>query len=164
MTWRTVFAVLRRSISVSASSTNWDNVSAYARIYKITTTASAVETVQDHRVGKYGIFGAERPTLWNQQTDNYTLALTDAENAVAMNKASAVNLTVPPNSSVAFPVGAAVLVYAEGAGDVTVLSGSGVTIRVPIAGSPNTPVLSQYRMATLVKRGSDEWIVSGQLS
>ena len=43
-------------------------------------------------------------------TDNYTLVIHDAAKIVNMNKGSAVNLTVPPESSVAFTIGSQVLV------------------------------------------------------
>ena len=41
----------------------------------------------------------------NTQTANYTLVLGDAGKSVEMNNASARTITVPPNSSVAFPTG-----------------------------------------------------------
>src|SRR5664279_3164644 len=41
----------------------------------------------------------------NARTANYTLVLADAGKLVTMNVSSANNLTVPLNSSVAFPVG-----------------------------------------------------------
>ena len=52
--------VLRSSgaISVSASSTNWDDSTAYARVYKITTGSSTVTATEDHRVGPGGVFGS----------------------------------------------------------------------------------------------------------
>jgi hypothetical protein len=43
-------------ISTSTASTNWDNTTDYARVYKITTGASAVSgTPEDHRVTTNGI-------------------------------------------------------------------------------------------------------------
>jgi len=40
--------------SCSTSSTNWDNTSAYARVYKVTTSSTAVTSVEDHRAGPAG--------------------------------------------------------------------------------------------------------------
>lgn len=49
------------AISVSSASTNWDNVAAYARVYKITTAGGVVTAVEDHRVGEHGVHGQKAP-------------------------------------------------------------------------------------------------------
>lgn len=98
---------------------------------------------------------------WNQQTASYTLDLTDANNGVAMNVATANTLTVPPNSSQAIPVGASILIEQEGAGLTTVAAGAGVTIRKR---GGSLALGGQYALATLVKRGTDEWILSGDIA
>ena len=69
--------------------------------------------------------------------------------------AGAVTATVPPNSSVAFPVGTVVNVYSAGAGGVTVAAGSGVTVR------NNADPLVQYGEVSLRKDGTDEWVRVG---
>jgi len=44
-------------ISTSTATTNWTDGTNYCRIYKITTGASSVSAVEDHRVGPtYGLF------------------------------------------------------------------------------------------------------------
>lgn len=96
----------------------------------------------------------------NTLTDSYTLVLGDAGKCVEINKVTAVNLTVPPNSSVAFAVGTIIEVAQIGAGTVTVVAGAGVTIR-----TPGTLILrGQYSTASLRKRGTDEWVLSGDVS
>ncbi len=64
----------------------------------------------------------------NAQTTDYTLVLADAGKSVDLNAATAKNVTVPPNASVAFPIGALVEVAQAGAGAVTLVAGGGVTI------------------------------------
>jgi hypothetical protein len=91
------------------------------------------------------------------QTADYVLALADAGTAVEMNKASAVTVTVPPNSSVAFSTGTIVEVFQLGAGQVTVAAGVGVTLRAAFG----TKTAAQYTSAFLRKRAADEWIVFG---
>lgn len=51
--------VLRSSgvLSASTSNTNWNDSTNYARVYQITTSASAVSAVQDHRAGPGGVHG-----------------------------------------------------------------------------------------------------------
>ena len=56
----------------------------------------------------------------NDQTGtSYTTVLTDAGKIVTMTNAGASTLTIPPNSSVAYPVGAIISVEVLGAGAVT---------------------------------------------
>lgn len=97
----------------------------------------------------------------NTQTDSYTLVLGDAGKVVEMNKATAVNLTVPPNSSVAFPTNTMIDISQYGAGQVTIVAGSGVTIR---SSGSKLKLTGQYSGATLYKRGTDEWVLVGDLS
>jgi hypothetical protein len=42
-------------LSVSTATTNWNDTATYGRLYKITTSASAVTAVEDHRAGPNGI-------------------------------------------------------------------------------------------------------------
>jgi hypothetical protein len=43
------------ALSVSTATTNWNDTATYGRLYKITTSASAVTAVEDHRAGPNGI-------------------------------------------------------------------------------------------------------------
>jgi hypothetical protein len=93
----------------------------------------------------------------NTQTDSYTLVLGDAGGLVESNKGTANDVTVPPNSSVAFPLKTRIDLVQYGAGQATVVAGSGVTIR-----SRNGLKLSgQYAGASLYKRATDEWVLIG---
>jgi hypothetical protein len=54
------YIVVNRStgaISVSTTSTNWDDTANYARVYKVTASGSAVESTEDHRAGLHGVIG-----------------------------------------------------------------------------------------------------------
>lgn len=95
-----------------------------------------------------------------QSGTSYTLVLADASKIIECTSASAVSVTVPPNSSVAFPVGTVVDVAQFGAGTLTLVQGSGVTIRTPATLS----LRAQYSTATLRKRATDEWILAGDLA
>lgn len=95
----------------------------------------------------------------NTQTANYTLALTDAGKTVEMDVASANNLTVPPNSTVAFPVGTVIEVCQVGAGQTTIVAGTGVTVR-----TPETLVMTgQWSTVSLRKRATDVWVLAGDV-
>jgi hypothetical protein len=112
----------------------------------------------------YGITDAEALGLLagiNTQTASYTLALTDIGKAVEMNVGAANNLTVPPNSSVAFAIGSRIDLTQMGAGQTTIVAGSGVTIRQR---ESKLKMAGQYAGASLYKRATDEWVLFGDLS
>lgn len=94
------------------------------------------------------------------KTANYTLdwdAVTggDAGSVVLMSVGSANTLTVPPNSTEAFPLNTTISVTQYGVGVTTVTAGAGVTIRYSNA----TGVMGgQFQFATLLKIGTDEWL------
>jgi hypothetical protein len=97
----------------------------------------------------------------NAQTDSYTLVLADARKTVTINKATAVNLTVPPNADVAFPIGTKIPVEQLGAGQITFVAGTGVTIN-SLAG--NLKISGQYGAAVLTKHATNVWTLSGNLA
>lgn len=97
---------------------------------------------------------------FNTQTTSYTLVSGDAGKAVEMNVGSANNLTVPTNASVAFPIGTIISVYQYGAGQTTVVAAGGVTVRSALT----LKLRKQYAGATLQKRGTDEWYLTGDLA
>lgn len=97
----------------------------------------------------------------NRQTGNYTLVLGDAGKVIEMNVAGANTLTVPPNSSVAFPVGTVLEGMQYGAGQTTITPGSGVTIR---SSGGKLKTTAQYSSFSLRKIATDEWHAVGELS
>jgi hypothetical protein len=96
----------------------------------------------------------------NAQAASYTLVLADSGDLVEMSNASANNLTVPLNSSVAFSVGAQINILQTGAGQTTVVATGGVTINA----SPGLKLRGQWSAATLIKRATDTWVLVGDLS
>jgi hypothetical protein len=94
------------------------------------------------------------------QAGSYTAALSDQDNMVTINSASAANFTIPPNSSVSFRVGTVINVAQLGAGQVTIVPGSGVTVN----GTPGLKIYAQYGVAAVIKLGTDTWLASGNLS
>ena len=93
----------------------------------------------------------------NAQTNDYTLALTDASDLVDMNKASTVTLTVPTNASIAFPIGTSILIRKLGVGDVVIAHAGGVTIQTS---SGTSTITTQYNFASLIKTATNTWTLS----
>jgi len=103
---------------------------------------------------------ASSTLVTNGQTASYTTVLTDKDKLVELAVATANNLTVPPNSSVAYPIGTQITVLQTGAGQTTVVAGSGVTINA----TPGLKLRAQWSSATLIKRATDTWVLVGDLS
>lgn len=96
---------------------------------------------------------------FNPQTSSYTLVLSDAGKIVQMNVATANAMTVPPNSSVNFPVGTTIGFEEAGAGTTTIMAGSGVTLNYP------STLLTrvQYSQGSIVETATNVWLVSGDM-
>lgn len=88
----------------------------------------------------------------------YTTVLTDSDKKIICTNASAITVTIPPNSSVAYPIGTEFIVVKGGAGNVTVAGGSGVTLNS--AESLDT-IETQYKGMSLTKTATDTWLVLG---
>lgn len=97
----------------------------------------------------------------NTQTASYQLVAADAGKTVSMNVATANNLTVPNNATVPFAVGDTIDVFQYGAGQTTVVAGSGVTIR---SSGSKLKLTGQYSGATLQKIATDEWLLVGDIA
>jgi hypothetical protein len=113
-------------------------------------TSGAVTVSFDYSVGNQAVE--------NTQTDSYTLVLTDAGKMITMNKATANDLTIPPNADVAFPLNTRIDVIQYGAGQTTIVAGSGVTIR---STDSKLKLNKQYSGGSLWKKGTNEWILIG---
>jgi hypothetical protein len=96
----------------------------------------------------------------NAQTASYTLVLADKNKVVEMGVGSANSLTVPLNSSVAFPVGSQINILQTGSGQTTIVATGGVTINA----TPGLKMRAQWSYATLIKRATDTWVLVGDIS
>ena len=96
----------------------------------------------------------------NTITADATLALTDAGKFIKINSSSAVTVTVPLNSSVAFPAGTEIEFCRYGSGTATFTGASGVTI---VSLDSELTISDQYCTAALKKLDTDEWLLTGSL-
>ena len=94
----------------------------------------------------------------NTQTGTtYTTVLTDAGKMITCNNASAITVTIPPNSSVAYEAGTVLSFIQKGAGQVTLSAGAGVTLN----NANGLKTASQYSVISCWKEDTDTWIVYG---
>jgi hypothetical protein len=113
-----------------------------------TATQTALDTKTDKLIEIY------------RYTASHTLTLSDADYLVEMNVATANDLTIPLNSSVAFPTGTQILLAQYGAGQTTIVPTSGVTVR---SNGGKLKLNVQYSGATLIKIDTDEWYLFGDI-
>jgi len=106
-----------------------------------------------------------KPYVVNQTaiTSSYTLALTDANTLIQLNDfaAGAATITVPLNSSVAFPIGTQIdFINLNNTYRNSFAFASGITSYY----TPGLYFRTAGSMASLIKIGSDTWALTGDLS
>jgi hypothetical protein len=98
----------------------------------------------------------EKTASYNLSTDGLSLR----DGLIEINSGSGTTLTIPTNATTAFPVGTSIDVLQVGAGQVTVAGAVGVTVN----STPGLKLRTQWSSATLFKRGTDLWVLMGDLS
>lgn len=129
---------------------------------KVATTAytdAAVATEKTRALAAEALLAPVSPAL-DVQTASYTAVLADATQLVTMNVAGANNFTVPPNASVAFPIGTTLTILQLGAGQVTLVPGAGVTIST----AATLTARAQYSIVSVTKIAVNTWIAAGDLT
>jgi hypothetical protein len=99
----------------------------------------------------------------NSQSTAYTLVLADANKHILHPSAdtTARTMTIPANSSVAFPIGTAVTFINQNAAGVMTIAITTDTMRLAGAGTTGSRTLAANGSATALKITSTEWIISG---
>lgn len=143
------------NISVSGNQVSVINNPTFSGL--VTASASGV-AFSDGTQTKEGV-PSRTPII--QKTDSYTLSsLTERDSLIEMGKATAQTLTIPLNSSVAYPVGTSIDILQTGAGQVTIAGAGGVTVNA----TPGLKLRAQWSSVTLFKRATDTWVVMGDLT
>jgi len=96
----------------------------------------------------------------NERTANYTLLIGDDGIIVEANSTSPITITVPLNSTTAFPIGTKITLIRTNTGTVTIAAVVGVTVNA----TPGLLLRAQWSAATLLKRGTNTWLLMGDLS
>jgi hypothetical protein len=131
-----------------------------ALAYAVTVTASSTTTFTNKTLSDPLITESV-----NAQTGTtYTPVLGDAKQMVTLSNASAITVTIPPNSSVAYAVGSKIDFIQKGAGQVSFAQGAGVTIRSTGATATAPKLRVQYSAATCWYEGSDIWYIVGDIA
>jgi hypothetical protein len=127
------------------------------------TKYPSVKAVYDWAVGLFATITnlalkTDKKVARNRQTASYTLVVGDKDKLVEMNVASANNLTVPASI---FADGDQILLAQYGAGQTTVVAGSGMTIR---SNGGKLKLNVQYSGASLVFVSATESYLFGDIA
>lgn len=90
------------------------------------------------------------------KTASYQIALADVGQGIS----TTAGITIPLNASVAFAIGDPVEIYNNSSSSITVTQGS-VTLRLAGTATTGDRTIAQRGLATLLKVGTDEWVISG---
>lgn len=138
------------------------NVNATTAIFtNLTSTNTTTTNLTATTVLDAGTIGAAAPGFrglpQNSQTSAYTLALSDAGKHISITTGGVV---IPANSSVAFPVGTAIVIF-NNSGTSQNISITSDTLRLAGTTLTGTAALAEYGLATCVKVASTTWVISG---
>lgn len=104
--------------------------------------------------------GGSAPTVNVQTGTSYTLALTDANNRVTLSNTSAITVTIPLDSSVAFPIGTGIDLIQLNSGQVSVTGAAGVTVTSAIG----LKIRAIFAGCSLIKTATNTWVMVGDIS
>ena len=91
------------------------------------------------------------------------LVIGDKFKSLKFTSASATAVTIPTNASVAFPIGSYIEFYQFGAGQLTITAATPGTTSIRSTDSQNKS-RTQYSSMVIVKVGTDEWLLTGDLT
>jgi hypothetical protein len=97
---------------------------------------------------------------FNSNTGSYTLALSDQGKILPFSTSSTGTITIPLNSSVAFPTGSFVNFIQTGTGPILITGASGVSVQ---SENSRLKLKAQYAVAGVVKTDTDNWVAFGNL-
>ena len=104
--------------------------------------------------GSNGTSGYSYTAVTTYSGSTVTLASGDIRALILLSNATSAAVTIPPSYG---STGDTVTLLQYSTGQVTVVAGSGVTLRY----STTVKTRSQYSAITAIKIGTDEWLVAG---
>ncbi len=143
---------ITNGLSTTAAAATYAPIADAALTGTTTVQDGASPTPASHRAGYVDV-------PQNLKAVNYALVLADRGKSVVMNGTS-LTLTIPANASVAFPIGAAIVVINVNSSALSIAITSD-TLTLVNSTTTGTRTVAQNGMATLVKVGTTSWIIAG---
>jgi hypothetical protein len=125
------------------------------RLFFNRLTASVNSNITNIETNVTNIEAFGRPTINHQTGTSYTLTMADENAIILCDNANPFTLTIPPN---VIP-GYLSVMYQQGAGQVTLVPGSGVTLH----DAASLLTRTQYSALTVVCIATDEYNVHGDM-
>lgn len=102
-----------------------------------------------------------RATPITTKDTDATFAMDDSGRTWRHTSGSAHAYTIPPNSSVAYPIGTVLVIRNVGSGAVTLTRGSGVALRIAGTSTDSNKVVTQWGYVSLLKEDTNTWVATG---
>ena len=102
--------------------------------------------------------GASYSAVRTQSGTTYTLVIGDAGDYIQTTSTTAVTITVPPQSSVAWAADTEIYFEQNNTGQLTIAAGSGVTIN----SSETLKTFARYSVIALKRVAEDVWTLTGE--
>ena len=93
-----------------------------------------------------------------QAGTSYTMVLSDKGKLLEFENTGSITLTIPTNAAAAFDIGDRVDVLLTSTGSLSIVGDTGVTLN---AEGDLTTIASQWTRVTLIKRGTNSWVLTG---
>lgn len=149
---RKTYAQFKTALSLTKTDVGLSNADDTADTAKPVSTAQ--QTALDLKVDTAQAVNAQTGTT-------YTLVAADAGKLVTLSNAAAITLTLPQDSDATIAIGTYVDLYALGAGQVTVVAGTGATLRVSGLTAKSR---AQYARFVVQKVSANTWVAAGDLA
>lgn len=144
-------------LTTNGTETSWGEVDVSGAITAHNNQTTSVHGIAD--TSQLATLADVKAVPVSVKTESYTLVLSDAGYFIEINSSSTTTITVPLESSVDFPIGTVIILTRSGSGAMSVVGTSGVQINA----TPGVNLRAQWSSATLIKRSSDSWILTGDL-
>lgn len=116
---------------------------------------------RDNSSGSFPDFKPASAIDIGSETTSFTLAEDDAYKHIRVSNAGAVSVTIPDSATLNFPIGTNISIIQAGAGQITITSGAGVIIN---SADSLVSTRVQYSTISLIKVGTDEWDLAGDIA
>ena len=157
--WKTSAATVARVSSIGKISSTSDGPTPGSTVFSEVTTLTGTQTLTNKTLtSPISTVGT------NARTSSYPLVLLDQSKLIEIASSSGTTLGVPLNSNVAFPIGTYIVILQTGTGQITIDPAIGVGESVTVNATPGLKLRAQWSMATLIKRGTNLWVLAGDLS
>ena len=118
--------------------------------------------ILEHQTADMG--ATVRPARVSVKNSSHQAVLDDANSILEFDSASGTTLTIPPDSTTEFDVGVVIGVYQQNTGSVSIVPGSGVTLRSADGQTTSRVLTGQYAEASIRKRAANDWVLVGDLT